>query len=314
MNDTTKNDACDDINEDKSELLETFLKLEELDVDFYRSTHLLRGRKENNRVYGGQVVGQALMAAHRTIDHHDFKVHSLHCNFLYAADADRPLLYQVTRIRDSRSFATRLVRARQGGKDIFSTSISFQKIEPDSITHQQAMPDVPPPEECENAQDFWKRMILEPATVSEEGKRAAEAYRKVLDFPETFLIKFINPKMYIVDAPADRPMKFACWVKNKAIIGEDEHLHHCIAAFISDIAPIGTPIGAHAANNKFRLDHSMWIHRHDFRIDDDWVLYETESTIAAASRALIHGKMWTRDGRMVLSSSQEILVRGQRDD
>ncbi|CAJ0962258.1 unnamed protein product, partial [Mesorhabditis belari] len=312
-----QNGSEDEDFDEKADLLNTFLDLEELDTDLYRSTHQLRGRKAHNRVYGGQVVGQALMAAHRTIDS-EFKAHSLHCNFLYAADADRPLLYQVSRIRDGRSFATRLVRAKQGGRAIFSSSISFQKIEPDSITHQQRIPDVPPPEECEDAQDFLRRLIADPKTVSVEGQRAAEAYQQVLDFPKTFRIKFIKPRAYVQGA-LDEPMKFAVWVKNNALLGEVEHIHHCVAAFISDIAPIGTPIAIHAAKG-FRLgmaaslDHSMWIHHHDFKIDDDWVLYETESTIAAACRALIHGKMWTRDGRMVLSSTQEILIRGQRDD
>ena len=101
-------------------------------------------------------------------------------------------------------------------------------------------------------------------------------------------------------------------------LGPGGPVHQCVAAFISDVAPVGTPIAAHAASGfqlgmAASLDHTMWFHRPDFRIDDDWVLYETESTIAAGGRALIHGKMWTRDGRLVLSTAQEILVRGQRE-
>ncbi|CAD5231227.1 unnamed protein product [Bursaphelenchus okinawaensis] len=116
---------------------------------------------------------------------------------------------------------------------------------------------------------------------------------------------------------SDEPANEVCWVKSLTPLGDDEHLHHCVAAFISDVAPVGTPLFANAAAG-FRLgmaaslDHSMWIHRLDFRIDNDWVLYETESPVAAASRALIHGKMWTRDGRLVLSTAQEILLREDR--
>jgi len=257
------------------------------------------------------------MAASRTVDA-QFHPHSLHCYFLYAADKDKPLIYDVIKVRDGRSFCTRFVRAIQGGKTIFTASISFQVIEPDSIAHQAQMPDVPPPDQCEKWADFKHRVLHEPDTISEGGRLALKAYGQVLDLPEVFALKLITPREYI-KMPTDRPMKFACWVKSNADIGDDKYLHHCVAAFVSDIAPIGTPIAAHAAAG-FRLgmaaslDHSMWIHRHDFRIDNDWLLYETESTVAAASRALIHGKMWTRDGRMVLSTCQEIMVRAQREE
>ncbi|KAF8381877.1 hypothetical protein PRIPAC_71019, partial [Pristionchus pacificus] len=300
---------------EKLDLFKTFLKLEEIDTDLYRSTHQLRGRKSHNRVYGGQVVGQALMAAQATMSE-GLHVHSLHSNFLYQADADRPIVYEVSRIRDGRSFCTRLVRARQGGVCVFSTSISYQRDEPDAICHQTPMPTVPTPDECEDIGNFMHRLMNDPSTVSAEGQRAAVAYQQVLDFPRTFQIRFITPREYI-NVPLDKPMKFACWVKSNTPIGDDKHLHHCVAAFISDVTPVGTPIGAHAARGfklgmAASLDHSMWIHRHDFRIDTDWLLYETESTVAAGSRALIHGKMWTRDGRMVISSTQEILIRGEK--
>ncbi|CAI4227366.1 unnamed protein product [Auanema sp. JU1783] len=302
---------------DKTDLLDTFLKLEELDTDLYRSTHQLRGRKAHNRVYGGQVVGQALMAANRTVDKGLF-AHSLHCYFIQQADAERPLVYEVSRVRDGRSFSTRLVKARQNGQTVCTCSVSYQKMEEDSISHQQQIPSVPPPEDCEDSKDFMNRLINNPATVSEQGKRAVAAYQQILDIPKTFQVRLITPQKY-VQVPLNQPMKFACWVKNNTEIGDDEQLHHCVAAFISDVAPVGTPIAAHAAAGfklgmAASLDHTMWFHRPDFKIDNDWVLYETESTIAAGGRALIHGKMWTRDGRLVLSTAQEILVRGQKKD
>uniref|UniRef100_A0A914CUG9 Peptidase S54 rhomboid domain-containing protein n=1 Tax=Acrobeloides nanus TaxID=290746 RepID=A0A914CUG9_9BILA len=281
------------------------------------STHQLPGRKDGRRIYGGQVVGQALMAANRTIDQ-IFHPHSLHCQFIYPADKDRPLIYEVTRVSDGRSFCTRLVKAIQNGKTVFTTLISFQKIEPDSISHSEPMPEVPSPEECESSTEFFNRILNNPDTISKEGIRAVSEYKKVLDMPDLlFSVKMITPRKYI-QVPLDRPMKFAIWVKSNALLGDDEHLHHCVAAFISDVAPIGTPLFAHAgAGFKLgmaaSLDHTMWIHRPDFRIDEDWVLYETESTIAAGGRALIHGKMWTRDGRMVLSTAQEIVIRGEHE-
>uniref|UniRef100_A0AC34F5T2 Acyl-CoA thioesterase n=1 Tax=Panagrolaimus sp. ES5 TaxID=591445 RepID=A0AC34F5T2_9BILA len=161
-----------------------------------------------------------------------------------------------------------------------------------------------------------KILLDHPETVSPEGVLAVDAYRKVLDLPNIFKVKMITPKKYL-HAALDKPLKFALWVRSHATIGDDKHLHHCVAAFISDIAPVGTPIVPHAACG-FRLgmaaslDHSMWIHHPDFRIDNDWLLYETESTVAAGGRALIHGKMWSRDGRLVLSTAQEIVVRAEK--
>ena len=275
------------------------------------------GRKDGNRVYGGQVVGQALMAANKTIDP-KFHPHSIHCQFIAAGDVSRSLIYDVTRVRDGRSFCSRLVKALQNGNIIFTTIISFQVMEKGSLSHQTPMPDVPNPDECEDSQDFFKRLIENPETVSPEGVLAVDAYKKVLDLPNVFKVKFINPREYL-HLPLDQPQKFAIWVKSNTNIGSDEHLHHCVAAFISDVAPVGTPIVANASHG-FRLgmaaslDHSMWIHHPDFHVDDDWLLYETESSIAAGGRALIHGKMWTRDGRMVLSTAQEIVVRGTKEE
>uniref|UniRef100_A0A7E4VF46 Acyl-CoA thioesterase II n=1 Tax=Panagrellus redivivus TaxID=6233 RepID=A0A7E4VF46_PANRE len=301
--------------ETRDELLRTFLNLEEIDVNLYRSTHQLPGRKDGRRVYGGQVVGQALMAAVKTVEP-EFHPHSIHCQFIFAGDVARPLVYEVDRIRDGKSFCSRLVKAKQNGKTIFTTMISFQLVEPDSIRHQASMPDVPPPEDCEEAMDFFKRLLEHPETISPEGKLAVDAYRKVLDLPGIFRTKIVTPKKYL-HVPLDKPMKFAIWVRSNTTIGNDDHLHHCVAAFISDVAPVGTPIIPHAGQG-FRLgmaaslDHSMWLHHFDFRVDDDWLLYETESTVSAGGRALIHGKMWTRDGRMVLSTAQEILIRAEK--
>ncbi|CAD5233660.1 unnamed protein product [Bursaphelenchus xylophilus] len=297
------------------DLVDTFLKLKHINRNVFSSTHQLPGRKDGHRVYGGQVVGQALMAANNTIDP-SFHPHSLHCQFLAPADKSIPIVYEVTRVRDGRSFATRLVQAKQHKSTVFTTSISFQKMEPDSIRHEPEMPNVPPPEECEDVRTLLKRMLDDPRSISPEGKLAVAQYRRVLELPDIFGIKVITPRKYI-NMPTNRPMKFAIWVRSLTPLGDDEHLHHCVAAFISDVAPVGTPLFANAAAG-FRLgmaaslDHSMWIHRPDFRIDNDWVLYETESPIGAASRALIHGKMWTRDGRLVLSTAQEILLREER--
>uniref|UniRef100_A0A914PDS5 Acyl-CoA thioesterase-like N-terminal HotDog domain-containing protein n=1 Tax=Panagrolaimus davidi TaxID=227884 RepID=A0A914PDS5_9BILA len=142
--------------EELDELLKTFLNLEEIDVNIYRSTHLLPGRKDGRRVYGGQVVGQALMAANNTISS-EFHPHSLHCQFIAPGDISRPIIYDVTRIRDGKSFCSRLVKALQNGTIIFTMIISFHISEPDSIKHQEPIPELSPPDECEDATDFFKR-------------------------------------------------------------------------------------------------------------------------------------------------------------
>jgi len=226
-------------------------------------------------------------------------------------------VYEVIRVRDGRSFCSRIVQAKQHDSTVFTAQISFHVSEPDSISHMTRMPAVPTPNECEDAHAFFQRLLENPESVSPQGKLAAAAYRKILELPRMFGVKIINPRYYI-NMPTDQPMKFAIWVRSLTRLGDDErHLHHCVAAFISDVAPIGTPLCANSAAGfklgmAASLDHSMWIHRYNFRIDDDWVLYETESTIGAAGRALIHGKMWTRDGRMILSTAQEILIRAQQ--
>ncbi|KAI6231586.1 Ribosomal protein L37/S30 family-containing protein [Aphelenchoides besseyi] len=298
------------------DLLKTFLKLKSLGDDKFCSTHQLPGKKGGRRVYGGQVVGQALMAANATAPP-GFHCHSLHCNFLAAADKDIPINYTVIRARDGRSFCSRLVQAHQKDSCVFTAQISFHVEEADSICHSPEMPKLTAPEECESSTAFFKRLIDNPDSVSEGGKKAAEAYRQILHLPEVFDVRIITPREF-VHMPTNRPMKFALWVRCNAKMGDANfRVHHCIAAFISDCAPVGTPICANAAAGfqlgmAASLDHSMWIHRQSFRMDEDWLLYETESTVGAGGRALIHGRMWTRKGELVLSTAQEILVRGER--
>ncbi|KAI6180455.1 Rom-5 [Aphelenchoides besseyi] len=297
------------------DLLKTFLKLKSLGNDKFCSTHQLPGKKNGRRVYGGQVVGQALMAANATAPP-GFHCHSLHCNFLAAADKDIPINYTVIRARDGRSFCSRLVQAHQKDTCVFTAQISFHVEEADSISHSPEMPKLPPPEDCESSTAFFQRLIENPDSVSEGGKKAAEAYRQILHLPELFDVRIIKPREF-VHMPTNRPMKFAIWVRCNAEMGDANfRVHHCIAAFISDCAPVGTPICANAAAGfqlgmAASLDHSMWIHRQSFRMDQDWLLYETESTVGAGGRALIHGRMWAR-GELVLSTAQEILVRGER--
>jgi acyl-CoA thioesterase-2 len=176
--------------------------------------------------------------------------------------------------------------------------------------------DIPPPDECDDASVFIERYFNNPQALSAEGRLALEAYRKVLDFPTTFDIKIVNARKNI-QVDIGGPLKSQVWIKARQLLGPNASLHHCVAAFISDITPIGTPIGAHAGTGfqlgmAASLDHSMWLHRPDRLRMDEWVFYETISTAAAGARALIHGQMWSRDGLLLLSTSQEILVRAQR--
>jgi acyl-CoA thioesterase 8 len=293
----------------KQDIMRTFLDLEKLDVNLYRSKHLMPGMPSSRRVYGGQVIGQALVAASETVPS-VFHPHSLHCYFIKAGDKDIPILYHVDRVRDGRSFCTRFVKAVQEGESIFTCQLSFHKEEEHSITHQHVMPNVPPPEECPDAADIFRSHLEDPDLSPE---RKAKLKERLNQIPSTFDMRPTNVDAFL-RVKATEPY-YCLWVKAKGPLGADVRLHHCAASFISDSTMIATALLPHAAAGfqmgmVLSLDHSIWFHRFKFAIDD-WMLYETESTIAAASRAFINGRLWSQDGTLVLSTAQEGLIRSK---
>ncbi|MGI9327020.1 MAG: acyl-CoA thioesterase II [Pseudomonadales bacterium] len=272
------------------------LDLEEIEQNHYRATSPSDGWQ---RVYGGQVLGQALVAASRTVPD-DRPAHSLHGYFLRAGDTEAPILYKVDRIRDGRSFTTRNVVAIQHGRAIFSMSISFQLIE-DGLSHQVQMPDVPLPEELRDEREL----------------RAEQAEQLPAEFRESFLrerpieLRPIDPQDLL--EPRKRPPQQYCWMKIRDPLPEDPRLHQCVLAYLSDWSLLDTstyPHGLSFLNDQLQmasLDHAMWFHR-PFRADD-WLLYAQDSPSASGARGLNRGQIFSRNGDLVASAAQEGLMR-----
>ena len=253
------------------------------------------------QVFGGQVLGQALYAACRTVEH-GWLPHSLHAYFLRPGATDAQILYEVDRIRDGLSFATRRVVARQRRKAIFNLSASFQASE-QGFDHQDAMPDVRGPEgvpsEVERIRAFADRL---PPRVREIWSR---------DHP--IEIRVVEPVDY--PNPASRkPVKHA-WVRAAGPVPNDPVLHRCLLAYASDFQLLGTCLQPHGKTFMSKgmkvasLDHALWFHR-DFRMDE-WLLYAMSSPSASGARGLNQGRFFTGSGTLVASVMQEGLIRHQ---
>jgi len=272
------------------------LDLEEVEVNFFRG----RSPKEfRQRVFGGQVAGQALVAAGRTVERG--LVHSLHAYFLRPGDPSVPILYSVDRIRDGKSFTTRRVVAIQHGRAIFQLSASFQPLE-DGPAHHMPMPEAPPPESLPTFEERMGRDLDElPADV----RRWLTRDRPI----ETRHVDWANPFK-----PVPRPPRQRVWIRASGTLPSDAPLlHQCVVAYASDLTLLDTATLPHAiAWNDARymmasLDHAMWFHG-PFRADE-WLLYAQESPVASGARGLCMGHLFRRDGALVVSVVQEGLVR-----
>jgi acyl-CoA thioesterase II len=278
--------------------LVSILDLEELDLNIYRG----RTPKEDRiRVFGGQVAGQALVAAGRTVD--EGVCHSLHSYFLRPGDPSIPILYQVDRIRDGKSFTTRRVVAIQRGQAIFNLSASFQRPEEGGIEHQMPMPAVPPPELLPTFQERTQPIL---ATAPPELKRWLQRERPI-------------DIRYATDTdplrPEPREPRQQVWIRAVGRLPDDAPLllHQCVVAYASDMTLIDTVTLPHAIawfDGRYQmasLDHAMWFHR-PLRADE-WLLYDQESPFSGGSRGFTTGRLYTRDGRLVVSVAQEGLIR-----
>lgn len=265
--------------------------------------NIYRGRNRDigsGRIFGGQVLAQALVAARRTVDVADREAHSLHGYFILAGDLDVPVVYFVDRLRDGRSFLTRRVTAIQHGRAIFNMSASFHKTE-EGPSHQAAMPDVPPPEALESQIRIIRR----------HAHRIPEARRAVLTQDRPIDRRPVDPVDPVSPEPTE-PARHA-WIRSVGDIGDDPLDHQAVLAYASDFGLLRAALLPHGRT--FRdddvmgasLDHAIWFHR-PFRIDD-WLLYETESPIASGARAFTRGTFFTRDGALVASVAQEGVVR-----
>ncbi len=272
------------------------LDLEEIEQNHYRAVSPSEGWQ---RVYGGQVIGQALVAASRTVPE-DRQAHSLHGYFLRPGDTTIPILYTVDRIRDGKSFTTRRVVAVQHGQPIFNMSISFQ-MEEAGFSHQFDMPDAPAPEtlldERELRVQWASRLPPEQA--------AAFGRDRPIDVRPVDPVDIFHP-----EPRAPRQM---CWMKCRDPLPDDYRLHQCVLAYLSDWSLLDTATLPHAVSflqddmQMASLDHAMWFHRR-FRADA-WLLYVQDSPSASGARGLNRGLVYTRDGVLVASAAQEGLIR-----
>jgi len=281
----------------------SLLDLEELEVNVFRGQS---PKEDRQRVFGGQVAGQALVAAGRTVD--DRIVHSLHAYFLRPGDTKIPILYEVDRIRDGTSFATRRVVAIQRGKAIFHLSGSFQKPEP-GLEHQIPMPDAPDPETLPSSerrmQSILKRIPSDKLT---------KQMQSWLERPRPIDMRLVNPAKNPFE-PEKRPPRQMVWLRANGRLPDTPFLHHCIAAYASDMSLLDTATLPHGIPWAFMnpdyqmasLDHAMWFHR-PFRADE-WLLYAEESPSSSAARGFAMGHMFTRDGKLAVTVAQEGLLR-----
>jgi acyl-CoA thioesterase II len=283
------------------ELIAT-LDLEPLEHNLFRGRSPQVGRK---RVFGGQVVGQALAAMGRTVEA-DRPPHSLHAYFLLGGDPAAPILYEVERIRDGRSFTTRRVVAIQHGEAIFAMSASFHGDEP-GFAHQVPMPDVPPPE----ALPDWTRP-------GEGGGAARETLpgpvRAYFARERPIELRPVEHGRYASREPG--PPRFHVWFRTAGPLPDDPALHRCVLAYASDLTLLDASLHPHGRTVfepdvvPASLDHALWFHR-PFRADD-WLLYAQDGPSASGGRGLARGLIFTRDGTLVASSAQEGLIRQRR--
>ncbi len=265
--------------------------------------NLFRGRSPQNgwqRVYGGQVVGQALVAADRTVEAKERFAHSLHAYFLLPGDPKAPIIYEVDRIRDGGSFTTRRVVAIQHGQAMFTMAASFHKPEP-GFDHQIAMPDVPPPEELPSEEELKARLLPN----LPEPMRKYWEFERPIELRPTDLSRFLS-------AEKAEPRQHI-WIKASGPLPDEPRLHQCVLAYASDFSLLDTALVAHGRLMfdprimMASLYHAVWFHR-PFRADE-WMLYMQDSPSSQGARGFCRGSIFSRDGVLVASVAQEGLIR-----
>ncbi|WP_418887889.1 acyl-CoA thioesterase [Mesobacterium pallidum] len=282
-----------------NEILDAFVKVldvEPVEANFFRG---LPQPGAKGRTFGGQVIAQALMSAIKTVEP-DKPAHSLHAYFMRGGDATAPVLYRVERDRDGRSFATRRVIAIQNGQPILNLAASFHHVE-DGWSHQDPLPDVPPPEDLPDETELGERMA----------DQLPEETLEFLRRPKPVEIRPVIPRPPFDRSP--RPPVQRVWIRAVGPMPDDPALHRAGLAFASDFALMGTAMVPHALAfgdpdiMTASLDHALWLHE-DFRFDD-WLLYDMDSPWSGGARGLNRGRFFTRDGRLVAEAVQEGLMR-----
>jgi acyl-CoA thioesterase-2 len=251
------------------------------------------------RVFGGQVIAQALVSAERTVAD-DRPPHSLHAYFLRGGSEDHSIAFHVDRQFDGGSFSNRRVVASQQGRPIFNLAASFHKRET-GMAHQEPMPEVPEPESLDNV----------PALLARFAGELPDGVRQRHDRPSPIELRPVEPR-HLLSLATGEPRSHA-WFRTAGPLGDDPGLHRAVLAYASDMMLLGTCLRPHLVGWDFRhltvasLDHALWFHD-DFRADE-WLLYATDSPWAGRARGLNRGRIYTRDGRLVADVAQEGLTR-----
>ena len=271
------------------------LKLERIEDNIFRGESRDIGSPQ---VFGGQVLGQALTAAGYTVT--DRTVHSLHAYFLRAGDVNAPIVYDVDRARDGKTFSNRRVVAIQHGRQIFNMTASFQHPE-EGLEHEAEMPDVPQPESLEDQHGMTVRAA----------EQLPEKLRRYLTHERPFVFRACEP-INLVSPERSAAVRHV-WLKAVDDLGDDPDLHRNLLAYVSDYQLLTTAMLPHGVRFEdgnvqlASLDHAMWFHR-AFRVDD-WLLYSLDSPTATGARGLSRGQFFARDGRHIASTAQEGLIR-----
>ena len=281
-----------------NQLLDDLIKvmtLERLEMNLFRGQSRDIGSPQ---VFGGQVLGQALVAATATAD--DRVVHSLHAYFLRRGDFNSPIVYEVDRALDGKHFSSRRVVAIQHGRQIFNMSASFQLPET-GLDHQISIPDVPPPESLPDLEAHYRGMA----------DKLPAAARRVLEQKRPFEFRPVHAPDFLRREKSP-PHKYI-WFRAVDRLADDEALHRCLLAYVSDFHLLDTALKPHGIAMISpqlviaSIDHAMWFHR-SVRVDD-WLLYAVDSPSTSGARGFTRGSVFARDGRLVASAAQEGLIR-----
>jgi acyl-CoA thioesterase-2 len=279
------------------------LDLEPLEVNLFRG----RSPQERwQRVFGGQVIGQALVAACRTVEEVAQRPpHSLHAYFLLGGDPKVPIIYEVDRIRDGRSFTTRRVVAIQHGRAIFTMAVSFHRDEP-GLSHQAPMPDVPRPDELPSEAEIRERIL----------PRMPEPVRRYYERERPIELRPVEYGRYLGETVADG--RFNVWIRATGRLPDEPAIHQCVLAYASDMTLLDAALIPHGRSvfdkeiMAASLDHALWFHR-PFRADD-WLLYAQDSPSLSGARGFSRGLIFAQDGTLVASVAQEGLLRERRGE
>ena len=281
-----------------NQLLDDLIKvmtLERLEMNLFRGQSRDIGSPQ---VFGGQVLGQALVAATATAE--DRTVHSLHAYFLRRGAFNAPIVYVVDRALDGKHFSSRRVVAIQHGRQIFNMSASFQLPET-GLDHQISIPDVPAPESLPDLESYYRDMA----------DKLPAAARRVLEQKRPFEFRPVHAPDFLRREKSP-PHKYI-WFRAVGRLADDEALHRCLLAYVSDFHLLDTALKPHGISMISpelviaSIDHAMWFHR-SVRVDD-WLLYAVDSPSTSGARGFTRGSVFARDGRLVASAAQEGLIR-----